>query len=95
MLKVRLARSASKHHISADRAAYIVDHCGLVLPEPPPRLDPNDNDERLVFLGDDQNGISLEVVAIELENDELLVIHAQRLRAKNRGSYKRVIGYQR
>jgi len=95
MLAVRFANSASKHHISHDRAAHIINHCGVVLPQPSPHDDPDDNDERLIFLGDDWNGIALEVIAIEGADGELLVIHAQKLRAKNRGAYKRVQGYQK
>lgn len=80
---------------SHDRAAYVINHCGLVLPQPPPHHDPDDNDERLVFLGDDRNGIALEVIAIEGADGDLLVIHAQKLRDKNRTAYHRVRGYQR
>ncbi len=40
-------------------------------------------DRRLVFLGDDQNGVPLEVVAIETD-DGVLVIHAMKIRAKYR-----------
>jgi hypothetical protein len=95
MAGVRFANSASKHHISHDRAAHIINNCGFVLPQPSPREDADDNDERLIFLGDDWNGIALEVIAIEGADGELLVIHAQKLRAKNRDAYKRVIGYRK
>jgi hypothetical protein len=67
----------------------------VVLPQPPPTGDPADHDERLVFLGDDRNGIPLEIVAIEAADGELLVIHVQKLRIKNRAAYRRVIGYQK
>ena len=92
---MRFARSARKHHVSHDRAAYVVTHCQMVLPQPPPAGDPDDHDERLVFLGDDRNGIALEIVAVEGVAGELLVIHAQRLRAKHRAAYQRVMGYQK
>jgi len=88
------AKSATKHGISHARAAYIIEHCGLVLPQPPPKDDPDDHDERLVFLGDDRNGLALEVIGIELADRDMLVIHAQRLREKNRVAYNRVRGYQ-
>lgn len=94
---VRFATSASKHRIARERVLYVVTHCDSVLVQPPPDDDPDDNDERLLFLGDDQNGVPLEVMAIELEpRDErvvLLVIHAQRLRPKYRDDYERVRGY--
>lgn len=60
----------------------------------PPADDPDDHDERLVFLGDDRNGVALEIVAVEGVTGELLIIHAQKLRAKNRAAYQRVMGYQ-
>lgn len=95
MLKVRFSKSASKHRISHDRAAYIVQHCGLVLPRPPPANTAEDHDERLVFLGDDWHGNELEVVAIENAEGDLLVIHAMKLQDKYRADYNRVRGYQR
>ena len=39
-------------------------------------------DDRLVHLGDDGVGMPLEVVAVELGPDKLLVIHAMPLRDK-------------
>jgi len=95
MRAIRFARSASKHRISRDRATYVIDHCGLVYPQPPPDDDPHDNDERLVFLGDDWHGNALEVMAIEAPGGELLVIHAQKLRSKYRRAYERARGYQK
>ncbi|MDP9075187.1 MAG: hypothetical protein M3N98_13700 [Actinomycetota bacterium] len=95
MITLRFAKSANKHHVAHERAAYVVNHCQVVLPQPPPAGDPDDHDERLVFLGDDRNGIALEVVAIEGVTGELLVIHAQKLRNKNRAAYRRVTGYQK
>jgi hypothetical protein len=50
--------------------------------------------ERLLFLGDDMNGISLEVMAIQLEEDNLLVIHAMKLRAQYRDLYRAAIPYR-
>ncbi|MGI8608988.1 MAG: hypothetical protein ACR2MY_07135 [Candidatus Dormibacteria bacterium] len=95
MDELRFAKSASKHHVSEERATYVIDHCGMVLPQPPPANNPDDHDERLVFLGDDRSGIPLEVVAIEVAAGKLVVIHAQKLRDKSRAAYRRVIGYQR
>lgn len=95
MLTLRFAKSASKHHVSHERAAYVINHCQVVLPQAPSTSDLDDHDERLVFLGDDRNGIPLEIVAIEGVTGELLVIHAQKLRGKNRAAYKRVTGYQK
>jgi hypothetical protein len=43
---------------------------------------------RLLFLGDDEEGVSLEVMAVELEDGELYVIHAMDLRKRYRSEYE-------
>lgn len=43
---------------------------------------------RLVFLGDDADGIALEVMAVELDDGSLLVIHAMALRDRYREQYE-------
>ena len=45
---------------------------------------------RLVFLGDDAKGTTLEVMAVELEGGSLLVIHAMPLRDRYRKQYEEV-----
>ncbi len=52
---------------------------------PPPA---NDQDERLLFLGDYESGIALEVMAVELQDEDLYVIHAMRLRDRYRAEYE-------
>ena len=39
-------------------------------------------DDRLLFLGDDSAGVAIEVMALEMDNDDLLVIHVMKLRAR-------------
>jgi hypothetical protein len=41
-------------------------------------------DRRLVCLGDDPNGLAIEVIAVEGDKDDLIVIHAMALRDKYR-----------
>ena len=62
----------------------MIQHCGLVFEVPPaaPGLD-----ERLLFLGDDEMGAALEVVAVELQTGGILVIHAMELREQYRPHY--------
>ena len=52
---------------------------------PPP---PDETDERILCLGDDPDGVALEVMAVELSDDALYVIHAMPLRAKYRAQYE-------
>ncbi len=41
-----------------------------------------------MFLGDDADGIALEVMAVELEDGDLCVIHAMDLRERYRPEYE-------
>jgi hypothetical protein len=52
-------------------------------------------DPRLVYLGDDADGVALEVVAIELEEGSLLVIHAMPLRDRYREQYEEAKRWRR
>jgi len=76
---IRFADSARRHKISQARARYVIEHCGLVFAEPAP---PGAavRDDRLVFLGDDAGGVPLEVMALEIDDHDLLVIHVMKLR---------------
>jgi hypothetical protein len=80
--------SASRHGISHERARYVVETC--VCPFYPPDPDPGDED-LVVFLGPDNGGVPLEVVAVELANGDLLVIHAMRLRDRYAAEYEKVM----
>ena len=63
----------------------MIEHCGLVYRVPPPA---RWRDERLVYLGDDEDGVALEVMAVELEDGGILVVHAMRLRREYREFYE-------
>jgi hypothetical protein len=84
---IKWARSATKHRVARVRSAFVIEHCGLVLRVPPPD---GDGDERLLFLGDDEEGKALEVMAVELADGELYVIHAMELRERYRPEYEEV-----
>ena len=49
---------------------------------------PDRPDEAVLFLGDDQAGLPLEVVGVELSDGTLRVIHAMPLRAGYRDLYE-------
>lgn len=84
-MTIRWARSATKHGVGRTRSAFVIEHCGLVFRVPPPS---GEQDERLVFLGDDRNGSAVEVMAVELDSGDLFVIHAMGLRTKYRTLYE-------
>jgi hypothetical protein len=84
-VKIRWARSATRHRIKRSRSQYVIENCGLIFDLPPPA---SDQDERLLFLGDDQLGIPLEVMAVELQDGDLYVIRVMRLRDRYRAEYE-------
>jgi hypothetical protein len=79
-VEIRWARSATRHRVSRQRSGYVVDNAETILRQPAPTDSPAGGD-RLVFLGPDQDGELLEVMAVEIA-DGLLVIHAMRIRTK-------------
>jgi len=63
----------------------VIESCGLRFRVAPPS---GGTDERILYLGDDEEGVPLEVMAVELSGDDLYVIHAMPLRAKYRPQYE-------
>lgn len=49
--------------------------------------DPDRKVRKLIYVGDDQEGMPLEVIAVELRSGELKIIHAMQLRKKFIGIY--------
>jgi hypothetical protein len=88
-MAIRFSHSATRHSIEHSRAPYVVEHCACPLYSP----DPDDAD-LVVFLGPDPDGIPLEVIGLELASEDLLVIHAMKLRQKYRADYERVMRCQ-
>jgi hypothetical protein len=91
---IRWARSATKHRISRKRARHVIEQCVLRYMEDPPADAPIDAVPRLVYLGDDENGIALEVIAVEREDRSLFVIHAMQLRDRYRLDYEEAKRWQ-
>lgn len=88
-MAIRFAQSASRHRISPDRVRFVVEHC------PCPLYPATGEQQDLVlFLGADANGVPLEVIGVELDGGNLLVIHAMRLRRGYRNDYVRVMRWQ-
>lgn len=82
--RIRWARSATRHRIKKWQARHVIEHCGLVF-----RVQADhEGDDRLVFLGDDEEGRPLEVMAVELDDGVLLVIHAMQMRERYRPFYE-------
>ena len=83
MTEIRFTKSARKHRVGRARAVYVVEHAYAVIRQTRP-----DQSEVVMFLGDDDTGRALEVGAVEVHEDLLLVIHVMDLREKFRGSYE-------
>jgi hypothetical protein len=49
---------------------------------------PDRPDEAVLFVGDDEDGIALEVVGVELDDGKLRVIHAMPMRPTYRQQYE-------
>ena len=88
------AESAFKHGVTETQIEYVVGHCGLVFDEPAP---PGSSipDDRSLYLGDDEHGTALEIVAIALDGERLLVVHAMKLRAAYRDQFNEALPHRR
>ena len=78
-MEITHTRSATRHRISRVRSRYVAETTSVVFRENAPKGSPL-TDPRLVFLGPDEQGELLEVMAIETDTGGLLIIHAQRIR---------------
>lgn len=87
-VRITFARSATKHRISRERSLYVIEHCGLQMVDRYRNPANSGVDQRVVFSGDDLEGVPLEVLAVEPDEDEFLVIHAMNLGSRLRGFYE-------
>lgn len=94
-MEIRWARSATKHRISKERSRHVIEHCGLWFEVEPPAVAPAGGDIRLLYLGDDADGAPLEVMAVELDDGSLLVIHAMPLRDRYTEQYEEAKKWRR
>ena len=68
-------RSALKHAITRAQISHATDHL-ITLAD----LDPDSDPPKVLLIGPDKAGNLLELIALVLEGDDLLIIHAMRLR---------------
>lgn len=88
MGQLRFHHSAFKHGIDRERIRHVVRNCPCPLYPATPSADDQD---LVLFLGPDQHGVPLEVVALELADESLLVIHAMKLRLSYAEAYATVM----
>jgi hypothetical protein len=83
-MNVHFPRSATKHRVSKDSIRHVIAHYSVRSKSLHPAGSPASRSTRIVYLGDDEHGQALEVMAIAGEHREQLVIHAMPLREKYR-----------
>lgn len=88
--RITFARSATKHRISRERSLYVIEHCGMQMVNRYRKPGQPNVSRRVVFLGDDLEGVALEVAAVEEDSEEFVVIHAMNMRKRFRGFYEEV-----
>lgn len=93
--QITFARSATKHRISWERSLYLVEHCGMQFVERRWRSTSSEPDRRVAFFGNDLEGVALEVLAAELEEEEFMVIHAMDLRDQHRAFYEEALPWEK
>jgi hypothetical protein len=79
---IYFARAATKHRISRERSLYVIECCGMQFIKRRRSESRGGPDKHVLFLGDDLEGVALEVLAAENEEEEFTVIHAMNLRDK-------------
>lgn len=67
--KVHFARSARRHRIGKAHVLFVLESC-----EPMTVLISDGEDQKLLWIGYDDRGLELEVIALELA-ESILVIH--------------------
>jgi hypothetical protein len=85
---LRFARSTRRHRISKDRIRHVIANYRVLFEESPPHGGARARSTRVVYLGEDDHGCVLEVMALEGKDGGLLVIHARQLRDKYRKRYE-------
>jgi hypothetical protein len=88
--ELRFARSATRHRISKESIRHVIGGYRVRFEEPPPTGGPDSQSMRIVYLGEDGLGRELEVMAIRLESQEQIVIHAMPMRNKYRKRYEEI-----
>ena len=97
MVRLLWTSSMRRHRVTRRQVRHVIDHAGLIFLQSAPPASTL-ADPRLVFLGDDEAGAALEIMAVEVEDDSgdaLMVIHAMALREKYRGQYEEAKQWRR
>lgn len=85
-IRVEWTDSATKNGISRERSEYVVKHCGLrykLHARAEGEGAPRSREFRTLFLGDDRDGVELEVAAVgdDVHGEGFVVFHAAEMRS--------------
>ena len=81
---MRFTQGGRKHRIGERRVRHVIEHplVHYIVPAPTPA-----QDDRTLYLGDDETGRTLEVMTVPLAGGGLLLVHAMDLHDKYRPEY--------
>jgi hypothetical protein len=85
------ARSATKHRVSRERSLFVVRHAGICFSE---GEEWEYESPRVVFLGTDEEGERLEVIAATPENGSLVILHAMPMRERYGRKYVEAVSWR-
>ena len=69
---IKFARSARRHKIGKAHALHVIRaNPPVVVPAVPPKID-----EQWLWIGTDDRGVEIEVIAVWMPDNQLIVIHA-------------------
>jgi hypothetical protein len=90
--RIGWARSATKHRVSRERSLFVVRHAGICFEQD--EIWAHD-DPRFIFLGQDEDGERLEVIAaVNKQTRRLLILHAMSMREKYGRDYVEAISWR-
>lgn len=76
-MRLRFTQAARKHRVGENRIRQVINSPLISYMVPAPTAA---QDDRTLYVGDDQTGRALEVLTVPLEGGGLLVVHAMDLR---------------
>jgi hypothetical protein len=79
MTHVRFTRASRKHRVGRAHVRHVISTVA------PVEVRTSDGRAGWLYVGPDDRGVALEVIAAELEGDELLVIHVMPRAYRRRG----------
>lgn len=87
----KIVPSARRHKISDERMLYVANYCKTPLEVGDPRAG---EDDLLLFLGPDRNGVPLEVMGRVREDGGVTLFHAMKMRDQYLETYEELMKWE-